>query len=144
LSPGIQHSVPAAGLVKFLACAAAQLSKHRKECMCVDPAAQQHTPTGSQWHMLAAADATGIALKLTENETRNVGINISRGHPTFTKPRHFCASRRFQCARAGVPAIRDACCLSTDGLCFLQSFCLHQHKRNSSGARCPAWGKEET
>jgi hypothetical protein len=40
-------------------------------------------------------------------------------------------------------AIADADCLSTDGFCFLRSFCLHEHKRNSSGARFPAWGEEE-
>jgi hypothetical protein len=64
------------GLVKFLAHAAAQLSEHGKVCVCVDPAAQQFTPPGSQWHIVTA-NATNIALQFTGNETRDDGINIS-------------------------------------------------------------------
>jgi hypothetical protein len=64
LSAGIRHSPPAAGLVKFLGHAAAQLWNYKNECMGVDCKVHQFTPIGSRWCM-DAADGANIGLELT-------------------------------------------------------------------------------
>jgi hypothetical protein len=67
LSMGFRHSVPAVGVVKFLAYASEQLSKYEKECQHVDPLLQQFMPIGSRWYMEAASGANaGLTLTLME------------------------------------------------------------------------------